>query len=165
MSDFLSIGKIVNTHGIKGEVKVLATSENPERYKKLKKVYIDGIEKKVTGCKLQPNRVILKIEGIDSIEDATKYKNKELMIVREDAIKLPEGRYFVCDLRGCRVESEKGVYFGELYDVIFTGSNDVYWIKNNKEELLVPVLEDIVLDINIEKKLIIIKDLEYWMWK
>ncbi|MHC1683219.1 MAG: ribosome maturation factor RimM [Clostridiaceae bacterium] len=163
MSDFLSIGKIVNTHGIKGEVKVLATSEDPQRYKKLKTVYIDGEEKTVTGCKLQPNRVILKIEGIDSIEDATRYKNKELKIVREDAIKLPEGRYFVCDLRGCRVESEKGVYFGELFDVIFTGSNDVYWVKNNKEELLVPVLEDIVLDINIEKKLIIIKDLEYWM--
>lgn len=163
MSDFLSIGKIVNTHGVKGEVKVLPTSEDTARYKKLKKVYIDGVEKNITGCKLQPNRVILKIEGIDSIEDAIPYKNKDLKIVREDAIKLPEGRYFVCDLRGCKVESETGVYFGELYDVIFTGSNDVYWVKNNKEELLVPVLEDIVLDINIEKKLIIIKDLEYWM--
>lgn len=163
MNDFLSIGKIVNTHGVKGEVKIYPTSEDPARYKKLKKVYIDGEEREVLGCKLQPNRVILKIEGIDSIEDAMPYKNKEIKIPREDAIKLPEGRYFVCDLRGCRVESEKGTYFGELYDVIFTGSNDVYWVKNNKEELLVPVLEDIVLDINIENKLIIIKDLEFWM--
>lgn len=163
MNEFLSIGKIVNTHGVKGEVKVIPTSEDPARYKKLKKVYIDGQEKEILGCKLQPNRVILKIQGIDSIEAATPLRNKEIMIPREDAIKLPEGRYFVCDLRGCRVESETGVYFGELYDVIFTGSNDVYWVKNEKEELLVPVLEDIVLDINIEKKLIIIKDLEFWM--
>lgn len=163
MNDFLSIGKIVNTHGIKGEVKILPTSEDPTRYKKLKKVFIDGVEKNVLGCKLQPSRIILKIEGIDSIEDATPLKNKEIKIPRQDAIKLPEGRYFVCDLRGCRVESETGVYFGELYDVIFTGSNDVYWVKKDKEELLVPVLEDIVLDINIEKKLIVIKDLEFWM--
>lgn len=165
MKEFINIGKIVNTHGIKGEIKVYSLSEDENRFKKLKKFYIDGVLMNVEAIKLQPDRIIMKLQGINSIEEAMGYKNKYIQVKRDDAIKLPEGRYFVTDLIGCKVQSEQGVIHGDIFDIIFTGSNDVYWIKDNEKntELLVPALEDIVLSIDVINKIVIIKDLEFWM--
>ncbi len=78
MKEFLAVGEIINTHGIKGEVKVYPLTDDMKRFKKLKEVFIDGEERKILSCKLQPNNVVLKIEGIDSIEEANKYRKKLL---------------------------------------------------------------------------------------
>ncbi|MBC2578942.1 ribosome maturation factor RimM [Clostridium sp. DJ247] len=162
MKEFLTVGQIINTHGIKGELKVYPLTDDIKRFRKLKKVYIDGVEKQVVWCKLQNDKVILKIEGIDSIEDAMKCKEKYLEVSREDAVKLPEGRYYVADIIGCRVVDEDGLDLGEIYDVIHTRNNDVYWIKEGKE-LLIPVLKEIVLDIDVENKKILIKPVKTWL--
>ncbi|MCT8976843.1 ribosome maturation factor RimM [Clostridium sp. CX1] len=161
MKQFLAVGQIINTHGIKGELKVYPLTDDIKRFRKLKKVYIDGVEKDVVWCKLQADKVILKIEGIDSMDDAVKYKQKYLEVSREDAVKLPEGSYFVADIIGCEVIDENDTVLGKVYDVIKTHSNDVYWIKEPKE-LLIPALKDIIISMDIEDRRIVIKPVEVW---
>ncbi|AKA69930.1 ribosome maturation factor RimM [Clostridium scatologenes] len=161
MKQFVTVGQIINTHGIKGELKVYPLTDDLRRFRKLQKVYVEGVEKSVVWCKLQTDKVILKIEGIDSVEEAMKYKEKYLDVSREDAVKLPEGSYFIADIIGCSVVGENGVEYGKIADVIKTGSNDVYWIKEGKE-LLIPALKDIIIDMDIENKKIIIKPVETW---
>ena len=162
MKDFITVGRIINTHGLKGELKVYPLTDDSNRFKELKSVYVDGILKNITGCKLQSKKVILKIEGIDSIEKALEYKGKYLEVSRENAVKLEEGRYFIVDIVGCRVIDEEGVFYGKISEVINTYHNDVYWIKGDNE-LLIPAIGDIVLKVDIEKKEIIIKPVETWM--
>jgi 16S rRNA processing protein RimM len=161
MKQFLTVGQIINTHGVKGELKVYPLTDDMKRFRKLKKVYVDGVEKNVVWCKLQAKTVVLKIDGIDSIEDAVKYKEKYLEVSREDAVKLPEGSYFVTDIIGCNVIEENGKKLGEIFDVIHTPSNDVYWIKEPKE-LLIPVLKNIVVNVDVENKQIVIKPVDTW---
>lgn len=164
MKDILSIGQIINTHGVKGEVKVYPLTDDIKRFRKLKNVYIDGALREIVWCKLQSDKVILKIEGIETIEEAQKYKNKYIEVERENAVKLSEGEYFIADIIGCTVADSNGIEFGKIHDVIKTGSNDVYWVKGNTE-ILVPALKDVVVSIDIEEGRIIIKPLEEWQWR
>ncbi|WP_315114912.1 ribosome maturation factor RimM [Clostridium intestinale] len=161
MEQFLNVGQIVNTHGVKGEVKVFPLTDDPMRFKKLKKVIIDNKEVQILSYKFQKDRVILKLEGIDTMDDAIRLKGKYLKISREDAVKLPKDTYFIADLIGCSVFDTDETPLGEVHDVIKTGSNDVYWVKGIKE-LLIPVLKEIVLDINVEDKKIVIKPVKEW---
>ncbi|AYE33092.1 ribosome maturation factor RimM [Clostridium septicum] len=161
MKEILRVGKIVNTHGLKGEVKVIPLTDDPKRYNDLEKVLIDNVERKIIGCKFQKDRVIVKIEGIDSIEEAEKYKNKYIEISREDAVELEEDCYFITDLIGSTVVDTDGNNLGKIYEVLQTKNNDVYWIREPKE-ILIPVLLDIVLDIDIDNKIITIKPVGEW---
>lgn len=160
----MNIGQVINTHGIKGELKVYSLSDDIKRFRKLKTVFLEDIEMNVVWCQFQGDRVILKLEGIDTIEEAERYKTKYLQVKKEDAVKLPEGRYFIADIIGCKVLDENNVEIGNVFDVIFTGSNDVYWVKGNKE-VLVPALESVVIKIDINNKEIIIKPLEVWNYE
>ena len=161
MSEFLRVGKIVNTHGLKGEMKVISLTEDPRRFDDLDTVFIDGVERKLLGCKYQKDRIIVRIEGVDTIEEAEKYKTKVMEIPREKAIELEEDCYFIADLVKCYVYDTNGKELGKIDEVIQTKSNDVYWIKSPKE-LLIPVILDIVLDIDIENKKITIKPVGEW---
>jgi 16S rRNA processing protein RimM len=162
MDQFITIGKIVNTHGIKGELKIYPLTDNLERFKQLHKVYIEEKETNVLNCKLQSKRVILKIEGIDTIEDAETYKEKYIQVEREHAVELTKDSYFISDIIGCDVFDDEDNYYGKVSEVIHTPNNDVYWIKE-KKEILIPALENIVLNIDIEKSKIIIKPVSAWM--
>lgn len=161
MSDFLRVGKIVNTHGLKGEMKVISLTDDPKRFDELEYVTIDGEERKILSCKYQKDRVIVRIEGIDTIEQAETYKTKIIEIPRENAIELEEDCYFIADLVKCFVYDTNGKELGKIDEVIQTKSNDVYWIKSPKE-LLIPVILDVVLDIDINNKKITIKPVGEW---
>jgi 16S rRNA processing protein RimM len=161
MKEILTVGQIINTHGIKGEIKVYPLTDDIRRFRKLKTVYIDGIEREISWCKLQVDKVILKIVGIESPEEAYKYRNKYIQVNRENAADLEEDRYFVADIIGCKVVDENGKEFGNVFDVIFTGSNEVYWVKG-EEEILIPALKSVVAKMDIENKLIVIKPVEIW---
>ena len=162
MKQFLKIGLIINTHGVKGDLKISPQTDNVKRFKKLKRVYIDGEEKQVEGCKILNDKVALKIQGIDSIEVANKYRDKYIEVLREDAVDLPEGRYYFADIIGCKVLDEDENYLGKVKDVLQTKNNDVYWVEGEKE-LLVPALKTIVVKIDIENKEIIIKPVKSWL--
>ena len=162
MSKNLKVGKIVNTHGIKGEVKVIPLTDDPRRFDYLDHVLINGNEVKIENCKYQKDRVIVKLENINSIEEAERLKEKYMEVERENAVELDEDCYFFADLKECTVYDTEGKEIGPIYDIIQTKNNDVYWIRKPKE-LLIPVLKDIVMDINIDDKKIIIKPVGEWM--
>ncbi|WP_160675659.1 ribosome maturation factor RimM [Clostridium sp. C8-1-8] len=161
MKDFLKVGQIVNTHGIKGEVKVFPLTDDVTRFDNLKEILIDDKEAEIEWVKYQKDRVIIKIKGVDSMNDAEKLKQRYIKVSREHAVELPEDTYFISDLIGCKVYDTEGFNYGDVYDVLQTGSNDVYWVKGNKE-ILVPVLKEIVLDINVQDKKIVIKPSGEW---
>lgn len=161
MDKFFKIGQIVNTHGIKGEVKVYPLTEDVTKYNKYKKLYIGGIERNILGVKFQKDRVILKIEGVDTMNDAETYKGKDVEILRDSEEKLPEDTYYVSDLKKCTVFDTDGKELGQIFDVISTKNNDVYWIQKPKQ-LLIPVLKEIVVDINMDEKKVIIRPVGEW---
>ncbi len=162
MKKFLTIGEITKPHGIKGEVKVFPLTDDIARFKGLKRVFIDGKEVQVVYVTVGNDRAIMKLEGCESVEDAERFRKKTMEVPREEAVKLEEDAYFIEDLKDCTVFDEEGKELGQISEVIQTGANDVYWIKNPKE-LLIPVIRDVVLDVDIEKGRIVIKPVREWM--
>lgn len=157
MDDFLRVGVISSTHGIKGEVKVFPTTDDPNRFKKLKKVILDtgkeNIELEISSVRFFKNMVILKFKGYDDINDIEKYKGKDLLVTRENAVPLEEGEYFIYDLINCDVITEDGEEFGVLKEVLQTGANDVYVVTTKEgKEVLLPNIDDCVLNVDIENK-------------
>ncbi len=155
----MRVGVYANTHGVRGEIKVFPTTDDTSRFKKLKKVYLDlGKEKmelEIQSVRIFKNLVILKFKGIDNINDIEKYKGKDLLIQRKDAVKLREDEYFICDIIGSKVVTEDGKEVGSLKEVLQTGANDVYVVTTlDKKEILLPVIKDCVLDVNIEEKIV-----------
>ena len=156
----LRVGVISSTHGIKGEVKVYPTTDDINRFDYLKKCYIDFkgnlVEVCVSGVKYFKGMVIVKFKGIDNINDVEKYKNCDLVVTRDEAVELEEGEYFISDLIGLKVVTDNNEEFGELVDVMQTGANDVYIVKryDDKEEVLLPVIPDCILDINLDEGIV-----------
>ena len=155
MTDRFQVGVIAGTHGIQGDVKVFPTTDDPHRFRKLKKVILpvrgrDEIHE-ISGVKFQEKFVILHLSGIDTPEKAGTYRQIPLMIERADAMPLPEGRYYIPDLIGMRVMEENQQLLGELTDVIETGANDVYEVTTPAgDSILIPVIDECILDVNVE---------------
>lgn len=164
MIQYLEVGKIVNTHGVRGEIKVVPLTDDPKRFNKLKSAFIadevtENMQKySFESVKYQKNFVILKLKNIDNANEAEKFRNKFIIINREDAVKLPEGSYFVCDLINSEVFDENNNRLGVLVDVLQTGSNDVYVVRDEKKkEILIPALKSVVKEISITDKKIIVE--------
>lgn len=155
MEQLLQVGIISSTHGVKGEVKVFPTTDDVNRFKKLKEVILDtGREKqklKIEGVKFFKQFAILKFEGYDNINDIEKYKGKSLFVTRDNAVKLKKDEYFIADLIGMQVVNEDGSFQGTLKDVIETGANDVYVVLSKEEkEVLIPAIKDCILSVDLE---------------
>lgn len=155
MEQFFRVGVITTTHGVHGEVKVFPTTDDPQRFKKLKQVILDnGKERReldITSVKFFKNLVILKFKDLDNMNDVEKYKNADLLVTRENAVPLKEGEYFIADLIGLKATSDEGEDLGVLTDVIQTGANDVYvFSKEGMQDLLVPKIPVCIKDVNIE---------------
>lgn len=156
MEDMLQVGVITQTHGVRGEVKVFPTTDDVNRFKKLKQVILDtGKETmplEIQSAKFFKQFVILKFKGIDNINDIEKYKRCSLYVTREHAVALEEDEYFIADMIGMEVCTEGGNIFGTLKDVIETGANDVYVIENAEHgEVLVPAIKECIRSVDIEK--------------
>lgn len=156
MEDRLQVGVISSTHGVRGEVKVFPTTDDPKRYKKLKKVYLDTgrefLPLEIQGVKFFKQFVIVKFKGIDNINDIEMYKQKSLYVDRKDAVPLKEDEYFIADMVGIEVYTDDGEKFGVLKEVMETGANDVYIIDSiNHGEVLVPAIKQCILDVDIEE--------------
>lgn len=156
--DLLQIGVITSTHGIKGEVKVFPTTDDNNRFRKLKDCFIEYkdefIPVKAKGCKFFKNMVILQFEGIDNINDVEKYKQCKVYVDREHAVSLEKDEYFVTDLIGLQVVSEDGHILGTLKEIIPTGANDVYVVVDkNGGELLLPAIKECILFVDMERKM------------
>ncbi|MBA4701504.1 MAG: 16S rRNA processing protein RimM [Ruminococcus sp.] len=156
MEQFLQVGIISSTHGIRGEVKVFPTTDDVTRFKDLKQVILDTGKEQVPltieGVKFFKQFAIVKFKGIDNINDVEKYKGKSLLVGREDAVKLEKDEYYIADLIGMNVFTGE-VEFGVLRDVLETGANEVY-VVDSKEygEVLIPAIQQCILDVNVEER-------------
>lgn len=153
MEDMFRVGVIANTHGVRGEVKVFPTTDDPLRYKKLKEVLLDtkeGYRKlEITSTRFFKNLVIVKFKGIDNINDIEKYKGHDLYVTRENAVPLEEGEYYLADIIDATVVTEEGQMFGQLKDVLETGANLVFVVDHEGKEVLLPVIPDCVKEVNV----------------
>lgn len=155
MEQLLQVGVISSTHGIRGEVKVFPTTDDVNRFKKLKQVILDTgkqqLPLEIEGVKFFKKFAILKFKGIDNINDVEAYKGMSLLVTREHAVKLQRDEYFIADMIGMEVVTEDGEKFGVLDDVLQTGANDVYEIKSVKHGVvLIPAIKDCILDVDME---------------
>lgn len=154
MEQLLQVGVISSTHGVRGEVKVFPTTDDPQRFKSLKNVILDTgkeqIPLEIQGVKFFKQFVILKFKGIDNINDIERYKRRSLFVTREDAVELEEDEYYIADLIGMDVITDEDEE-GKLVDVIETGANEVYVVEFEKYgEVLIPAIHDCILDVDIE---------------
>lgn len=159
MEEYLRVGVISNTHGVRGEVKVYPTTDDIKRFDYLKEAVIDTgkeyIDVNVTGVKYFKNMVILKFEQFQNMDMVIPYKGMDLLVTRENAIPLGEGEHFIVDLVGCKVITDEGEDFGELVDVLQTGANGVYVVKTKDgKEVLLPAIDECVLEKDIENRVI-----------
>ena len=157
MEQLLRVGVISSTHGVRGEVKVYPTTDDVNRSKKLKKVVLDTgreyIELEISGVKFFKDLVILKFKGIDNINDIEKYKGKDLLVHREDAVALEENENYVADLIDLKVVTDDGRVLGYLTEVMETGANDVYVVETEDgQELLLPAIRDCILDVDLDEE-------------
>ncbi|MEG0546214.1 MAG: ribosome maturation factor RimM [Oscillospiraceae bacterium] len=164
IKQYLEVGQIVGTHGVKGELRVNPWCDNVEFLNDFNVLYFDkeGNEKlTVTGSRPHGNVVLLTIDGIDTIEKGATLKNKILYIKREDA-KLEKGTWFIEDLMGCNViDVDTGKNYGKITDVSQTGANDVWAITNNEnEEVLIPAIKSVVIETDVENEIIKIRPLK-----
>lgn len=156
MQDKFQVGAIASVHGIKGEVKVFPTTDEPTKFKKLKSVILKT-EKEEREIALQSvrffkNMVIVKFQGIESPEDAQKYRGATLWIAREQAVPLRENEYYRADLIGLSVVTEDGEELGILTDVLETGANDVYEVTlSDKKTALFPAIRECIKEVDVEK--------------
>ncbi len=161
MQEYLEIGQIVNTHGLKGYVKVVPFTDDIHRFEELEKVFI-AFKKELIECKIQDvkyikNMVSLKFANIDDINLAEKYKGCYLKISRKDAKKLEKNTYFIADLIGLKVYDENEKQIGILEDIFPTGSNDVYVVKTEEgKQILLPAISKVIKSIDIEQEKIIV---------
>lgn len=161
----LEVGKIINTHGLRGEVKVVTWTDYPEVFEEIAYVWVKqrGGEERldIKNIKYQKNNIIVKFSQINSIEEAEAYKNLILLADREQMPPLPEGMNYIVDLIGLEVVDENGERIGEIADVLNTGANDIYDVKREgKRNLLLPVIDDCVLRIDMENRRVTVHIME-----
>ena len=163
----LKVGKIVNTHSLKGEVKVISSTDfEEERFKKGSKLLITRGNQLIREVVVQSYRnhknfLLVKFEGIDSVEEAEKLKNLQIKIDSDEVVELEENEFYFHQIIGCEVFDENDKNLGEIIDILTPGANDVWVIKGeNGKEILIPYIEDVVKKIDITSKKVNIEVME-----
>jgi len=168
-----TVGKLVNTHGIRGEVKVWPQTDFPEvRFAKGSILTLVDEEKgapsinvEVVSARLQKNVYIVKLKGYDNINDIEKYKGWALKVSENDLVELPEDEYYYHQIIGCTVVTDGGEELGKVTEILTPGANDVWVVKGKDErgkarEVLLPVIDDVLLHVDVNAKVIKVKLLE-----
>ena len=168
MEKYLELGQIVNTFGIKGQVKVKPFTDDIKKFDKLKEIYIEKKHElklfQIEKVNYSKNMVILKLKGIESPEEAESLRNSYLKIDRKDAKKLPEGTYYIADLIGLDVYTDENELLGKVDYIYNTGSNDIYVVKDEQgKEILLPAIKDVLKQVDLENLYIIFHFLIFFL--
>lgn len=159
---FLQAGKVVGTHGIRGEIRVQPWCDSAVFLAKFKVFYTDkdGNEALRVKSRAHGNICLVKIDGVDTVEAAERLRGKVLYINRDDC-KLPDGRYFIDDIIGCvAVDFDTFEEYGKIVDVSQTGANDVWHIKRGKDEFLIPNVPEFIKRVDIDESRVYIKPIK-----
>ena len=159
--EFIVIGKVISTHGNKGKIKVVPLTDSIGRFKDLVNVFIRKNDSreilKINRLRINKNNVFLKFESINDLNKAKMIVGSFLEIEKSDAVELSKDSYFIFDIIGLEVYTNKNVFLGKVEDIITTGSNDVYIVKNrSNQEILIPAIHDVIKDIDLKKRRITI---------
>ena len=159
--EYFEIGQIVNTFGIKGIVKVNPFTDDISQFEKLKSILVDKksklLEMQIEEVKYSKNQILLKLKGVDTIEEAEKYRNCYLKLPREKAKKLPPNTYFIADLIGIKVYTDEGNLLGTLEDIYNSGASDIYVVKDELgKQILLPAIKDVIKQIDLEEEKVIV---------
>ena len=160
--EYLEAGKIVTTHGIRGEVKIMPLCDSAELLCEFDRLFMgrNHDEVIIERSRVFKNMVIAKLQGVDTPEAAEKFRNSILFMHRDD-LELDEDTYFIQDLMGMEVkDADTDFRYGEIADVMQTGANDVYVVKGTDREYLVPAIPDVVISTDIDSGIMIIRPLE-----
>ena len=165
MQEYFEIGQIVNTFGIKGELKVVPFTDDIERFEELKSIYIvknkQLIEYEIEQIKYHKNMIILKLKNVEDMNTAEKLKGCYIQIHRKNARKLPEGTYFIADIIGSQVITDEGKILGIVDDIYNTGAKDIFVVKDEMgKQILLPYIEEVILNIDVEKQIVTVHLLE-----
>ena len=163
-SDYFVIGKIVNTQGLKGDLRVIPTTDDISRFELLDFVYIDkrgNLNKyDIQNVRYHKQFVLLKLKGVDDMTMAESFKNSEIKITKDMALPLGEDEYYIRDLYFMEVVTDLGEVLGKIEDIIFTGANDVYVVKNDTGEILIPAIKQCILRVDKENNKMTVRLLE-----
>jgi 16S rRNA processing protein RimM len=162
--EYITVAKIAAPFGVRGEVKVIPLTDFPERFSTKRRYFLSKgnlireVDAQVVA--LRKREFIMKIDGIDTPEQAGEYRNARLQVPREEAWPLPEGHFYHFQVVGLQVLTEEGTILGTVADIIETGSNDVYLVKDEQgKEILIPALKEVVKDIDLKNGLMLIRSL------
>lgn len=148
-NELLECGKIVNTHGIRGEVKIIPWADDAEFICELPTLYIDGKPVAVRNARVHKGNAIVLLEGVDDMNTAMLLKNKVVCLHRDD-VELEEDAFFLADVIGLDVIDENGVKLGVLQDILSPSLQDVYVVKGDRE-IMIPVVPEFILETNVEE--------------
>lgn len=161
---YLAVGQVVGTHGVHGEMRINPWADSPEFLKQFKTLYYDAEGRqsvKVLSSRPHGNIVLMRLDGVESVEAASAMRNKTLYMKRSDA-SLADGVYFIEELIGCEVfdADDEEKFYGKISDVSETGANDVWHIENEGREYLIPAIPSVVVDTNVEENRVLIRPMK-----
>ena len=149
--DWIPVGRVTRTHGLKGELKFFPADQDDLVVQNDQQILLGGTTFKIKSVRGAKSPFIIKFEGVDSIEAAQSLAGQEVLVAREDFESLPEGEYYRFEIEGLKVFDDTGKYYGVIKDIIETGSNDVYVVRENDKEWLVPMIDSVVQSIDLEQ--------------
>ena len=159
---YIETGKVVGTHGVRGEVRVDPWCDTPDVLCGFSHLYLDEAGEKslhILSARVHKNIVLMRLEGVQSIEQAEQLRGKTLYLNRAD-LKLKEGDYLIQDLLGCQAQDEKGRVFGTLTQVLRTGANDVWQVTKEGKDYLVPAIAEVVRDVDVEAGRVVLRPMK-----
>ncbi|MCQ6557943.1 ribosome maturation factor RimM [Paenibacillus mendelii] len=166
--EWLKVGKVVNTHGIRGELKVVSQTDFPEeRFVAGNTLLMENeelkqqLEVEVQSAREHKNMYILKLKGFDNINDVEKYKGWMLKVSKDNRVELDEGEYYYFEIIGCRVVTDEGAELGTITEILSPGANDVWVVEAKKgKQVLIPVIDEVVLHVDVEEKMVTVRLME-----
>lgn len=164
--EFLAVGKVGRTHGLRGELWMNIYTDFPERLESGKSVFLGRRheERIIASFKVSGVRALIHFKDVHTPEEADKYKNQIVYVLQDALPELPDGEYYHHDLIGMRVQDENQQDLGVLSDIITTGANDVYVVKDpddEKNEILIPAIPDVILEVNVQTGIMVVKPQEW----
>lgn len=162
MKEYIKVGKIVNTHGVKGCMKCIPLTDDMERFDELEYVYTekDNKKRKINNVWYRKGLVYLELEDINDMDAAESLRNTFISIYEDQLRELPEGSYYLFDLEGMEVYSDLGEYIGKIKEVYQTGANDVYEVADKNKSYLIPAVKEVVKEVNVKEKKMVIHVIE-----
>ena len=158
--EFLIVGRVLAPFGTRGEVKVQVETDFPDRFTPGRAIYLNGRPVEIESSRAHRQHLLVKLAGIDTVEDAEKVRHHDLSIPRSELQPLDPDQYYAFQLMGLDVLTAEGEMLGEIVDIIVTGSNDVYVVQGKRGEILIPAIEDVVKLVDLENRQMTIEAIE-----